>query len=85
MFKRLNKLIRDKRGQGMTEYIIIVTVVAVSAIGIFTIFGKSIRSVATQIIGQTGGDEGAKAKNYTLEAEGQRDKHVTLDNPDNEW
>ena len=32
------------RGQGMTEYIIIVALIAVAAIGVYSLFGKSIRN-----------------------------------------
>ncbi len=31
------------RGQGMTEYIIIVALIAVAAIGVYTAFGKTVR------------------------------------------
>ncbi|WMS87236.1 Flp family type IVb pilin [Pleionea litopenaei] len=33
-------------GQGMTEYIIIVALIAVAAIGVFSMFGKTITSQA---------------------------------------
>jgi pilus assembly protein Flp/PilA len=36
---------RDQRGQGMTEYIIIVALIAIAAIGIVTIFGENIRQI----------------------------------------
>ncbi|WP_108946185.1 Flp family type IVb pilin [Shewanella halifaxensis] len=43
-------------GQGMTEYIIIVALIAVSAIGVYSFFGKTIRNqvagLATEISGQ---------------------------------
>jgi len=32
-----------RRGQGMTEYIIIVALIAIAAIGVVTIFGDNIR------------------------------------------
>jgi Flp pilus assembly pilin Flp len=34
---------RDQRGQGMTEYIIIVALIAVAAIGVYRFFGQTIR------------------------------------------
>ncbi|HXY96471.1 MAG TPA: hypothetical protein VEH00_05805 [Steroidobacteraceae bacterium] len=34
---------RNQRGQGMTEYIIIVALVAIGAIGVYNLFGKTIR------------------------------------------
>ena len=33
----------NKRGQGMTEYIIIVALIAIAAIGVITLFGDNIR------------------------------------------
>ena len=41
----LARLRSDKRGQGMTEYIIIVALVAIVAIGIVTVFGDSVRKI----------------------------------------
>jgi Flp pilus assembly pilin Flp len=37
------QLIRKHRGQGMTEYIIIVALIAIAAIGVITLFGDNIR------------------------------------------
>ncbi|MBM4377791.1 MAG: hypothetical protein FJ086_00560 [Deltaproteobacteria bacterium] len=34
-----------KRGQGMTEYIIIVALIAIAAIGVVTLFGDNIRKL----------------------------------------
>jgi Flp pilus assembly pilin Flp len=39
---KLVKLIRDRRGAGMTEYIILVGVIALLAIAAFRFFGKSV-------------------------------------------
>ncbi|WP_076410099.1 Flp family type IVb pilin [Shewanella sp. UCD-KL12] len=35
---------KKQRGQGMTEYIIIVALIAVSAIGVYSFFGQTIRN-----------------------------------------
>jgi len=42
----INQLIRTfrQRGQGMTEYIIIVALIAVAAIGVYSYFGKTVRN-----------------------------------------
>lgn len=37
------KMALKKRGQGMTEYIIIVALIAIATIGIITLFGDNIR------------------------------------------
>ncbi len=34
-----------RRGQGMTEYIIIVALIAIAAIGVVTVFGDNIRKI----------------------------------------
>ena len=39
------KTIRNRRGQGMTEYIIIVALVAIASIAVVTIFGNQIREL----------------------------------------
>lgn len=49
--------LRRIAGQGMTEYIIIVALIAVAAIGVYSLFGKSIRNqvagLAMEITGQS--------------------------------
>ena len=41
--KQLSK--RASRGQGMTEYIIIVALIAIAAIGVITLFGDNIKAL----------------------------------------
>jgi Flp pilus assembly pilin Flp len=45
MMTRMNKIIRSEQGQGMTEYIIIVALIAIAAIGVISIFGQNIRAL----------------------------------------
>ncbi|MCC6333004.1 MAG: hypothetical protein IT380_03330 [Myxococcales bacterium] len=46
MAKQNKKLMLKKaRGQGMTEYIIIVALIAIAAIGVITLFGDNIRNL----------------------------------------
>ncbi|OGS35198.1 MAG: hypothetical protein A2293_02300 [Elusimicrobia bacterium RIFOXYB2_FULL_49_7] len=51
-------LLRNRCGQGMTEYIVIVAIVAIAAIAGFKFFGKkvtdSITNTANQLEGTTG-------------------------------
>jgi type IV pilus assembly protein PilA len=46
-------------GQGMTEYIIIVALIAVAAIAVYQLFGATVRNqtaaIALEVAGQTGG------------------------------
>ncbi len=52
------KRARGQRGQGMTEYIIIVALVAIGAIFVVTVFGDNIRALfgasANALAGDTG-------------------------------
>jgi len=41
----LRKAFRRDSGQGMTEYIIIVALIAIAAIGVVTVFGQDIRQL----------------------------------------
>ena len=54
MFK---KGIKAKKGQGLTEYGIILVLVAVAAIGIFAMFGGTIRTKISQVTSAVSGDE----------------------------
>jgi Flp pilus assembly pilin Flp len=42
MIQKLNQLLDDRRGAGMTEYIILVGVIAMLALGAFRLFGESV-------------------------------------------
>jgi Flp pilus assembly pilin Flp len=48
---------RLQRGQGMTEYIVIVALIAVAAIAVYQFFGQTIRSqtagIAQEVAGQS--------------------------------
>jgi pilus assembly protein Flp/PilA len=43
--RRVLRFLRGERGQGMSEYLIIVALVAVAAIGVVTVFGRDIREL----------------------------------------
>ncbi len=63
--KQNRKLASKKtRGQGMTEYIIIVALIAIAAIGVITLFGDNIKALfgmsADALAGQT--SVGARTK-----------------------
>jgi Flp pilus assembly pilin Flp len=50
-----------QRGQGMMEYIIIVAMIAVAAIGVYSMFGKTIRNqtagMANEVAGKASADQ----------------------------
>jgi pilus assembly protein Flp/PilA len=48
--------VRHDGGQGVTEYIIIVVLVAIAAIGVVTIFGDNIRDLFTGATRATSGE-----------------------------
>lgn len=62
LFKRLR---RDQSGQGMTEYIIIVALIAITAIGVVTIFGDNIRDLFSGATNALAGDTNVKVKSET--------------------
>lgn len=66
MFK--GKLIRNRSkslGQGMTEYAIIVAVIAIAAIGIFTIFGNVIKDQVSNMATEMAGEDGSAVSRDT--------------------
>lgn len=55
-------------GQGMTEYIIIVALIAVAAIGAFSFFGDTARNQVAAMASELGGTSGEKAVNRATDA-----------------
>lgn len=70
-------------GQGMTEYIIIVALIAVAAIAVTQLFGKTIRAqmagISQEVAGQDGGEAvtAAGAAADQAKAEGDRQKSLS--------
>ena len=52
---------RSQRGQGMTEYIVIVALIAVAAIGIYTLFGQTLRNQTAGLAMELSGQDAANA------------------------
>ncbi len=46
-----------QKGQGMTEYIIIVALIAVSAIGVYSFFGQTIRNQVAGLSSEMSGQD----------------------------
>ncbi len=55
----MNKALKKQRGQGMTEYIIVVALVAISAIAVFQLFGQTLRSQTAAIAKELAGEDGS--------------------------
>lgn len=65
----------SQRGQGMTEYIIIVALVSVAAIGVYQYFGQVLRAqtaaIAKELAGEDGADMSRKAQSASQSAASQ--------------
>ena len=59
-------------GQGMTEYIIIVALIAVAAIGVYSMFGKTIRGQVAGLAGEVAGTGATTGKATAASAAIQR-------------
>ncbi len=51
-----------QRGQGMTEYIIIVALIAVAAIAVYTYFGNTVRNQTAAIANEIAGNDGTTSR-----------------------
>ncbi len=64
-------------GQGMTEYIIIVALVAVAAIAVYQSFGQVIRSQTAAIANELAGESSRNAIAGARKAAGEANKQIT--------
>lgn len=66
---------RKQSGQGMTEYIIVVALVAIAAIAVYQLFGQVIRSqtaaMAKELAGEDGSEQSRAAQNAAESAAAQ--------------
>ena len=60
-------------GQGMTEYIIIVALIAVAAIGVYSFFGEAIRAQMAGMTNELAGKPGGANVNKASDAAGKAD------------
>ncbi|WP_291511880.1 pilus assembly protein [Acidithiobacillus sp.] len=64
MFIGFMKSTRNQRGQGMTEYLIVVALIAISAIAVFSNFGRTMRNqvggIAHELVGTDSTKYGVK-------------------------
>ncbi|CAM4155704.1 hypothetical protein [Bordetella muralis] len=66
--------ISRQRGQGMTEYIIVVALVAVAAIAVYQLFGQVVRAQTAAMVREIAGEDGT-AESRT--AQSAADKSTT--------
>lgn len=62
---------RSQRGQGMTEYIIIVAMIAIAAIAVYQYFGQTVRNQTAAIAQELAGNSGTTARGNASTAAGQ--------------
>jgi pilus assembly protein Flp/PilA len=63
------RILKRQRGQGMTEYIIIVALIAVAAIGVYSYFGRTVRDQTAGIAQEVAGvDASAQIANAATAA-----------------
>ncbi len=70
--KTMKKSLRKRRGQGMTEYIIIVALIAIAAIGVITLFGNNIRKLFGASAEALAGNENVSNTGQTANRQLQR-------------
>lgn len=79
---KLNVKMNKVRGQGMTEYIIIVALIAIAAIGVFRFYGNTARSQVAVAAAELGGGDSKSARNSaktnasSATTEGTKDKKL---------
>ncbi len=80
--QQLRKQLRKQSGQGMTEYIIIVALIAVSAIAVYAFYGKTVREqtsgMALELSGQKAGDAITAAQSAANSTKTDADKSKGL-------
>ena len=76
--KKTKLCVQRQLGQGMTEYIIIVALIAVAAIAAFQFFGQTIRAqtsgIANEVSGQSATTAITAAKAAAVKANGEQVK-----------
>jgi len=68
---------RKQRGQGMTEYIIIVALIAIAAIGVYSAFGRTVQAQVSAVANGLAG-QGGQA-NAQIQQAAQRAQRATQD------
>ena len=71
--RRFIKMLKSQSGQGMSEYLIIVALIAIAAIGVVTVFGRDIRELFS---GTTSSLKGDQASNTAVKANVKANKNL---------
>ena len=67
-----------QRGQGMTEYIIIVALIAVAAIAVYQFFGATVRNQTAAIAQEIAGNDGTQARTAASTAAGKAESTAVV-------
>lgn len=73
------KKIFKQLGQGMTEYIIIVALIAIAAIGIYSLFGDTIRDQMGAMTDELAGGEGDNTASESIDTSTASDARTLKD------
>jgi Flp pilus assembly pilin Flp len=69
----IHRVLRSESGQGLSEYLIIVALVAIAAIGVVTVFGRDVREL---FAGTTDSLAGNQASNTARKATVKANKNL---------
>lgn len=70
------RLQRRQRGQALTEYILIVGLIAIASIALVTIFGDQVRAIFSASSKQLSGDDSAQVSNQSSAADSEINKKL---------
>ncbi len=79
----MKKRKKGRKGQGMTEYIIIVALIAIAAIGVITLFGDNIRALFGAASDATAGVQDSQPKTQKTRGALLKSKTLKTFNKDN--
>ncbi len=82
MIAKFRRFMKGRRGQGMTEYIIIGALIAIAALVLFTIFGDQIRSITGGIVNSLSGTQEGATRQTVTDVADQDDLVVVLERQD---
>jgi len=87
MIINTQQLVRKFRqqGQGMTEYIIIVALIAVAAIGVYSYFGKTVRNQTAGMAQELAGKDSSTAVGNAATAAGTAQTNANKDKGLNQY
>lgn len=79
----MQKLRKGRKAQGMTEYIIIVALIAIAAIGVVTLFGNNLRRIFGTANDALAGEQNQETKAETTRGQLLKSKQLNTFNKDN--